>query len=60
MNRGLFLFSLLLAGCTNQLSGSVDGESPGAFAEAVYFELRYVDEGIDQHDLAVWLMPSLP
>ena len=54
----LFAVSLLaLSGCGNQLSGTIDDLEVGEFADGIYFELRYVEDGIDQHDLFVWLMP---
>ena len=50
------LLVLLSAGCGNQLTGTIDDVEVGKFADGVYFELRYVDEGITNHDLTVWPM----
>ncbi len=58
MNRTILpLLVVLCAGCGNRIGGTVDDLSVGEFADGVYFELRYTEDGIEQHDLAVWLMP---
>ena len=51
------LCALVVAACGNRLDGTLNEEEVGEFADGVYFELRYVDEGITYHDLTVWLMP---
>jgi hypothetical protein len=58
MNRTTHGLALVFClGCGNQITGTVDDLDVGEFADGVYFELRYVDEGITNHDLVVWLMP---
>jgi hypothetical protein len=58
MTRLLVLICLLFGtACGNQLSGTVDDVALGEFADAVYFELRYTRDGIEQHDVVVWMMP---
>jgi len=58
VNRlSLIALVVLATGCGNRINGTVDDLSVGEFADGVYFELRYTEDGIEQHDLVVWLMP---
>jgi hypothetical protein len=57
MTRSPLILLAFALGCGNRITGTVDDVEVGTFADAVYSELRYVDVGITNHDLAIWLMP---